>query len=103
MKTDSFKSVGLLSYKGKGNFFNYAIRAWTFSEFSHSELVIDNEYMFSADSRLNLVRLRPYDVSIENWEYLDLTHLVKNFDFSIAQQMQGHKYDYRGILLLSPA
>jgi hypothetical protein len=78
---------------------HYGIRLWTFSKWSHAELVID-DICWSSSARDGGVRSKQIDLNSGRWDIIDL-----NVPESLEQQAlawfhkhNGAKYDYRNIL-----
>lgn len=77
---------------------HYAIRAWTWSRWSHAELVIDG-VCWSASSRDSGVRSKVINLSSGRWDVIDLDLSDSTAVRALAwyQQHDGAGYDYLGI------
>lgn len=95
--------VQLALYKGPANgLMNrvaaFAIRAWTWSRWSHAELVI-NGVCWSSSARDGGVRCKRIDLDSGHWDVLDLHLKHEQVTAALAwyQEHQGAAYDYLGI------
>lgn len=64
-------TVRLAMYKGKGRLFNATVRAWTKSEYSHCELVVDG-WCYSSSLMDGGVRRKKIDLTDGKWDLYDL-------------------------------
>lgn len=94
----------LALYKGppqtiSHNIFHYATRLWTFSKYSHAELVIDG-ICYSSSSRDGGVRSKLIDLSSGRWDVFDLntTPEQKQIALDWFEKHKGEPYDYRNII-----
>lgn len=76
-----------------------ATKLWTWSKYSHSELVID-DVCWSSSARDGGIRSKVIDLSNGKWDVFDLTDnlgvKVKALDW--FKQHEGDAYDYRNIV-----
>lgn len=98
-------SIAIAFYKGPPNddwvhaLSHYGIRVWTWSRWSHAELVIDG-WCWSASGRDHGVRRKRIDLESGRW---DVVHLDLDQE-AIARALawfllhEGESYDYRNIL-----
>lgn len=77
---------------------HYAIRLWTWSKWSHAELVIDG-WCYSASVMDGGVRRKQIDLDSGHWDVieLDLTKKQVNDALSWFLSHDGDKYDFRNI------
>jgi uncharacterized protein YycO len=91
----------LAFYKGKGNLFDWLIRKWTQSRYSHCELVFRDGAFFSADPRSGGVRYLRIEQDPEKWDFVEL--ILDEFDENKVRRwcnkQVGKRYDWLGILL----
>ncbi|BCS54069.1 hypothetical protein [Geobacter sp. SVR] len=59
-------------YKGKGNLWDWVVRKWTGSPYSHCELVFSDGPFFSADPRSNGVRYLTIEPDPAKWDFIDI-------------------------------
>lgn len=78
---------------------HYAIRAWTWSRWSHAELVID-DVCWSASARDGGIRDKVIDLNSGRWELVDFpaTPAEREAARSFFRANRGRKYDWAGIL-----
>jgi len=92
--------VTLAFYKGAGDWADKAIRLWTRSKYSHSELII-NGVWYSSSPRDLKVRGKIIIPQANHWDYIDIPangkqkHIMLNF---FSEQI-GKPYDWKGIIL----
>jgi hypothetical protein len=85
-------------YKGSGTIFDKLIRLWTWSKYSHVELVADNIWYTSSPRDDGVVK-REIDYDPDHWDMFEL-NIHKNkeiIDFIDAEM--GKRYDWLGIFL----
>ena len=97
-------SLSLALYKGPPSDLLHVIghnatRLWTWSKYSHAELVIDG-VCWSSSSRDGGVRSKVIDLDSGKWDVVKLTDslLIKSNALLWFKQHEGDKYDYRNIL-----
>jgi len=90
-------------FKGKGNFWNWVVRWWTESPYSHAELVMPNETTWISISPFlaSKVAAREKKEWDENqWDFIDFFISEKEYheleDFYDATK--GLKYDWVGMI-----
>lgn len=79
---------------------HYAIRLWTWSRWSHGELVI-NGVCWSSSARDHGVRGKVIDLTTGRWDVLPLDHLPQyqqDAALDWFRQNAGQRYDYRNIV-----
>ena len=78
---------------------HYGIRLWTWSRWSHAELVIDG-WCYSSSSRDGGVRRKQIDLDSGRWDVvpIDLTQYRIEQALQWFAEHDGAEYDYRGIL-----
>lgn len=76
-----------------------AIRTWTWSKYSHAELVIDG-VCWSSSARDHGVRRKIIDLNSGKWDVFDITDnpQVKAQALSWFIEHEGDSYDYRNIV-----
>lgn len=96
--------VQLALYKGppqrdlKHTISHFAIRLWTWSRWSHAELVIDG-VCYSSSSRDGGVRAKTIDLNSGRWDAVD----IALSDVQVAQALawflvnDGDRYDWAGV------
>ena len=88
----------LAFYKGKGTFYDFLVRVFTFSKYSHCELVIDG-ICWSASPRDDGVRGTKIDLSSGNWDVIDLPEKYsKHKSLLSIKQHEGMEYDLLGAI-----
>ena len=97
-------SLSLALYKGPPSDLLHTIghnatKLWTWSKYSHAELVIDG-VCWSSSSRDGGVRSKVIDIDSGKWDVIKLTDnlLVKYNALLWFKQHEGDEYDYRNIL-----
>lgn len=86
----------LAFYKDKGNFYDFVVRLFTLSKYSHCELVIDG-ISYSSSPRDNGVRSKVIDFNPEHWDIIEVNaDKQKALDF--FNKELGKKYDWRGAI-----
>ena len=85
-------------YKGKGDWADWAIRKYTGSAYSHTELVIDNDWYSSSpyDGKVRCAANMNY--SKDSWDFVDVNIDMDKFTKHFAKT-NGAKYDWLGIVL----
>ena len=78
---------------------HYAIRLWTWSRWSHAELVIDG-VCYSSSSRDGGVRAKVIDLASGRWDVVEVDLTDKQVAQSLAWFLtnDGDKYDWAGIV-----
>lgn len=78
---------------------HYSIRLWTFSKYSHGELVIDG-VCYSSSARDGGVRAKKIDLNSGRWDVFDIdtTPEQKQRALDWFSIHDGDSYDYRNIL-----
>ena len=90
--------VQLAFYKADGSIYDKAIRVWTRSKYSHTELVVD-EKCYSSSGRDDGVREKEIDLDSEKWDVVDL-HNIESIDvWNFFYKTRECRYDYLGIFL----
>lgn len=94
----------LALYKGppqtiSHNIFHYATRLWTFSKYSHAELVIDG-ICYSSSGRDGGVRAKEIDLTTGRWDVFEISNddSLKEKALKWFSDHDEDKYDYRNIL-----
>ena len=97
-------SLSLALYKGPPSDLLHIIghnatRLWTWSKYSHAELVIDG-VCWSSSARDGGVRSKVIDLDSGKWDVVKLTDnlLIKSNALLWFKQHEGDEYDYRNIL-----
>ena len=84
-------------YKAPGNMRDKLIRLFTWSKYSHVELVIRDRY-YSSSVRDGGVRAKYMEIDEDTWEYVDV-----DIDYMYVEELfrstEGMKYDYMAIWL----
>lgn len=78
---------------------HYAIRLWTWSKYSHAEIVIDG-VCYSSSSRDGGIRKKEIDLYSGRWDivYLNIPKQKARQVLEWFNQHDGDKYDYLGIV-----
>ena len=93
-------------YKGKGRWFDKAVRFWTRPKFwslksgkySHTELIIDGVW-YSSSQRDNGARTKRIDNPVpDHWDFEPVL-IDKPYALKVFQEHKGKGYDNLGILL----
>ena len=82
-------------YKGKGGWFNKAIRLWTRSNYTHVELIIDDTW-YSSSHTDGGVRERVISGNSGNWDIYSIEG-DQPFALLMYELSLGCKYDWPGI------
>ena len=97
-------SLSLALYKGPPSDLLHIIghnatKLWTWSKYSHAELVIDG-VCWSSSARDGGVRSKVIDLDSGKWDVVKLTDnlLIKSNALLWFKQHEGDEYDYRNIL-----
>lgn len=87
-QNDLIKSIG-----------HYGTRIWTWSKYSHSEIVIDG-VCYSSSARDHGVRKKEIDLTTGRWDVFDITDnpFIINNALQWFKYHEGDPYDYRNIL-----
>lgn len=85
--------VYLALYKGKGVIGNAAIRAWTRSEYSHCELVV-NGTAYSSSLMDGGVRAKDIYLREDNWDLVELPDSVGKRIQDYFEKTKGTKYGW---------
>lgn len=89
-------------YKGfKGTITDKAICIWTFSKYSHCELLDNKGYSYSSSSRDGGVRKKQIPYNPEKWDYytLNIKHPTKyKWLYKFYSVTEGCLYDWIGIV-----
>jgi len=92
--------VAVAFYKHRGSWLDKLIRLWTFGPYSHTELIGPDGSLYSADPRLNKVRvLTNYDVTNGHWDIVYLDDLDSDKAIKFVTSQLNKEYDWRGIFL----
>jgi len=78
---------------------HFATKLWTWSKYSHSELLIDG-VCWSSSARDKGVRKKVIDLDSGKWDVFQLTDnpIIKDKALSWFIRHEGKSYDYRNIL-----
>lgn len=78
---------------------HYGIRLWTWSKWSHAELVIDG-VCYSSSSRDGGIRAKQIDLTSSRWNVVDVDLTDEQTAKALAWFMvnDGDKYDWAGII-----
>lgn len=95
----------LALYKGppQNNWFHtithYATRLWTWSKYSHAELVIDG-ICYTSSARDGGVRAKAIDLSSGRWDVFDITssETLKTQALAWFAEHEYDEYDYRNLV-----
>jgi len=92
--------VTLAFYKGAGDWTDKAIRLWTRSKYSHSELVI-NGVWYSSSPRDLKVRGKIIIPQANHWDYIDIptSNEQKRIMVDFFNEQMGKPYDFLAIFL----
>lgn len=84
--------------------YNYVVRAWTQSPYSHVELIFSDGMAGSASFADGGVRLKPITFSPERWDFIELPPALKPYAREWFEKHDGAKYDLLGNLqfILAP-
>lgn len=76
-----------------------AIKLWTWSKYSHAELVIDG-YCYSSSARDGGVRRKKIDLTTGRWDIFEITENPDTVESALAwfNKHDGDPYDYRNIV-----
>lgn len=85
-------------YKGRGNLFDKLIRIWTFSKYSHVELVVDDIW-YTSSPRDNGVVARGIKFNPGNWDLFEINLKQNTAAIDFINEQMGKRYDWLGILL----
>jgi len=90
-------------YKGKGTIFDKLIRLWTFSKYSHVELVNqdspDNWLWYTSSPRDGGVVVRNIEYNADHWDLFDINIPHEQDVLDFIQTRVNKKYDWLGIIL----
>ena len=85
-------------YKGKGNYFDKAIRIWTRGSYSHCEIVL-GDLWYSSSPRDGGVRCKDMkNYNPDHWDFVE-TDIDSQRFWDIWTKYQNAKYDWLGIVL----
>lgn len=97
-------SMQLALYKGPPsslihNISHYITRLWTWSKYSHAELVIDGK-CYSSSARDGGVRGKEINLSSGHWDVFDITNNeeIKHKALTWFLDHDGDNYDYRNVI-----
>ena len=79
-----------------GDWFDVAIRLWTFSPYSHTELIIDGVW-YSSSIRDGGARTKVIKPNPEHWDY-EIIEIDVDYALQIFNGYKGKGYDRLGIL-----
>lgn len=84
-------------YKGKGKLFNYAIRWWTKSQYSHCEVIMDSGLSIGSSFMDGGVRPKAIDYTKhpDRWDFIDIGPETPE-RLARIEEMRGMKYDTLG-------
>lgn len=91
----------LAVYKGPANDFTHKVThwltcLWTFSKYSHCEIVIDG-YGYSSSGRDGGVRKKLIDWDSGKWDMIPLPDLDVDYVLNFYALTENDDYDYRGL------
>lgn len=90
--------VKLIFYKGRGNLFDWLVRLWTMSKYSHVELWHDG-YSYTASAKHNVVqRFVMANVDSKLWDTVEVNADPKEV-LNFFENTMGARYDWTGIFL----
>ena len=78
----------------KGDWTDWLIGLWTWSKYSHVEIIMPDGRGFTASGRDNAVRLKKIDFNDGHW---DKVETKREIDYEILDELLGHEYDKLGI------
>lgn len=82
--------------------FDWLVRVITWSEFSHCEIAVKDEYgytCYSASGRDKGVRSKRIELNSDEWVLVDISHIVNRQAIeSYYQHTDQAKYDYAGCI-----
>ena len=87
----------LAFYKDKGTFFDFLIRIFTFSKYSHVEFT-DLNYYYTSSPRDRGVVKRKIQYNPDHWDLVRVDVQSKEVE-AFYNKTSGAGYDYMGILL----
>lgn len=91
--------VQLALYKARGKLFNWLIRLWTRSQYSHCELVMPDGRWLSASAMDGGVREKRIELNPKHWDLVALPWADVEQIEQVYQRHRGKGYDWLGILL----
>lgn len=91
-------TVRLALYKAPGSFYDWAIRAWTRSAYSHCELMLPDGRFVSSSPRDGGVRAKVIEPDPAVWDFLPLPWIQAAHVEQLLEQEAGAAYDWLGIL-----
>lgn len=92
--------VKVVFYKGKGNIINWLIRKWTRSEYSHCEIVLNENDCYSSSARDGGVRHKVIDISnTEKWDVLEIEWVNGFLVMDYFKKTNHLTYGWKGLLL----
>ncbi len=91
--------VFLALYKARGKLFNWMIRLWTRSKYSHCELVMPDGRWLSASAMDGGVRAKHVDFDPDHWDLIPLPWASVPVIEQLFAKHKGKGYDWLGIVL----
>lgn len=88
----------LAFYKSsKGGVIDWLISMWTWSKYSHVELIVNGEW-YSSSQRDLKVRKRVINRSSDHWDFIEV-YVDSDTVNKLYQRTKGASYDWEGIFL----
>lgn len=87
--------------KNNSSLYSKVIRFWTKSEYSHCELIIDNDWISSGNPAGSGVMVKPLEKLRDNYDYIEVEvhSIYKNKIFNFIRSQENTKYDWLGAFL----
>lgn len=83
-------------YKGRGNWVDWLIRLWTWSKYSHTEIIIDGTW-YSSSPRDGGARAKIINFNPDHWDFEEI-QINRDWALQVFEQYEGKGYDFTGIL-----
>jgi len=97
---DKIHTISIAFYKANTDYAEIddkLIAWWTRGDYSHVELVINNNVMISSSGRDGGVRIKKHTYNTDQWKYISID-IEPKYIKEFYEQTKNDKYDFLGIL-----